>query len=212
MNTNAKFSGLVSELNELVETGLVEIRVTRSTSTGYGVGSLEGALQKQVEVQTVHTLTTENEEDDYEYVKCTETNGNGYHIVGDVYRVTNKEDEGNGKFYIEIENFEGQSGQVANIDLNDRVDGNSINYTHATEKEFYAQKESVDAEVEEVEPIKRIIFTIMGLDTEQTLQRKIEICKLRIYEIENPDPIQSLRNSDTLIDAMDGWFGTGKGK
>jgi len=211
MNTNAKFSGLVSELNELVETGLVEIKVTRSTSTGYGAGSLEGALQRQVEVQTVHTLAVASEDHESEYVKCTETYGksNGYHVVGDVYRVTDKEDEGNGKFYIKIENFEGQSGQVANIDLENKVDENNVNYAHATADEFYAQKETVDTDAP-AESIKRIIFTIMGLDTEQTIQRKIEICKQRIYEIENPDPIQALRNSDTLIDCMDGWYGTGK--
>lgn len=59
-------------------------------------------------------------------------------------------------------------------------------------------------------PKRRIKIQILGLDTEQTILRKIEIAQDMFNgTFAEMTPGEVLRRSDRLIDVMDGFFGTG---
>lgn len=60
------------------------------------------------------------------------------------------------------------------------------------------------------EPTKRIKIQILGLDSEATINRKIEIAKAMLDgTLEETLPSQELKNSDRLLDCLDGYFGAG---
>lgn len=57
---------------------------------------------------------------------------------------------------------------------------------------------------------RRIKIQILGLDTEQTILRKIEIAQAMFDgSFEELTPGEVLRRSDRLLDVIDGFFGTG---
>lgn len=55
---------------------------------------------------------------------------------------------------------------------------------------------------------RRMRIQIIGLDTEETILKKIKIAENMLNGIE-PMPSEELKNSDNLLDCLDGYFGIG---
>lgn len=64
MTVLEKNQEIFQTLKELKETGRVIIKMSNTTSTGYGIGSLEGALKRQVVTESVHTLDFQDDCDE----------------------------------------------------------------------------------------------------------------------------------------------------
>ena len=64
MTTLEQNQEIFQALNDLKATGQVVIEMVNTMSTSHGTGSLEGALQKQVTIETVHNLPATEEGQD----------------------------------------------------------------------------------------------------------------------------------------------------
>lgn len=59
------------------------------------------------------------------------------------------------------------------------------------------------------QPRVMIDIQIIGLDTPETIQKKINIARAKLDELDKIDSIIAMRESDNLLDCMDGYFGEG---
>lgn len=64
-------------------------------------------------------------------------------------------------------------------------------------------------EVEIEQPRVLIDILIIGLDNKETIQKKINIAKAKLAELSEIDRIIELRQSDNILDCMEGYFGEG---